>query len=72
MPVYSFKCNNCGEKFDLLVGITQEKAKLVCKKCGSKNIEKQLSTFGINMESSSSSISSTSAGSCPTGTCPLG
>jgi len=69
MPVYSYICKDCGEKFDLLVGVTAEKAELKCRKCGSKKIEKALASFGIGTSSNSSSSDSSS---CPTGTCPLG
>jgi putative FmdB family regulatory protein len=67
MPVYTYVCNACGEKFDLLIGMTAEKTKLECKKCHSKNIKKVFSTFSIG---SSNSKSSSSGSSCPTGTCP--
>ncbi len=68
MPVFTYICKDCGKKFDLLIGVTAEKAELKCQKCGSKNIEKVLASFGIGSSSSGSS----SAPSCPTGTCPLG
>ncbi len=32
MPLYSYICKECGEKFDLLVGMTQEKTELKCQK----------------------------------------
>ena len=74
MPIYSYKCKDCGKIFDLLLGVTREKTELKCKKCGSKNIEKQFSTFGIDTAGSSgnASLPSYPTGSCPTGTCPLG
>lgn len=68
MPIYTYICQNCGEKFDLLLGVNQEKAKLVCKRCGSKKIKKVLSSFSVG---SSGSNTSSSGPSCPTGTCPL-
>ncbi len=68
MPVFTYICKDCGKKFDLLIGVTAEKPELKCQKCGSKNIEKALASFGIGSSSSGSS----SAPSCPTGTCPLG
>jgi DNA-directed RNA polymerase subunit RPC12/RpoP len=62
-------CKNCGERFDLLIGVTVEKTELKCKKCHSRNIEKIFATF--SMGKSSSKSSSSNIGSCPTGTCPL-
>ncbi|MCD6540195.1 MAG: zinc ribbon domain-containing protein [Candidatus Omnitrophica bacterium] len=70
MPIYTYICKNCGEKFDLLVGATLEKPEFKCKKCGSKNIEKTLSSFSVGAHHDKSNSSSGS--SCPTGTCPLG
>ena len=67
MPIYTYICEDCGEKFDLLVGVNQEKTELVCKKCGSKKIKKVLSSFSVGSSQSGASGSS----SCPTGTCPL-
>ncbi len=69
MPIYTYICNECGEKFDLLVGVTAQPEELKCKKCNSRNIKKSLSTFSV---SGGSGKSSGSDSSCPTGTCPLG
>ncbi len=67
MPIYTFACKDCGEKFDLLIGVTTEKEELKCKKCGSKKIVREISGFSVGKSSGSSSDSN-----CPTGTCPLG
>lgn len=70
MPIYTYICKDCGEQFDLLIGITSEKVELKCKKCDSSNIDKTFAPFGINVSSGSNNLSS-SGPSCPTGTCPL-
>jgi len=64
MPIYSYICEDCGEKFDLLLGMTFKKTELKCKKCDSKNIKKTLSYFSVGK-------SNPSGPSCPTGTCNL-
>ena len=69
MPIYSYICNDCKEKSDLLVGVGEKDEKLVCKKCGSKNIERTYSSFGVGSSSSEKNIGSDA--SCPTGTCPF-
>lgn len=66
MPVYSYKCEDCGAEFDLLVGVGRGDEELKCQKCGSKNLKRLLSSFGFKIEGSSSDSLS-----CPTGTCPL-
>ena len=67
MPLYTYLCKDCGKKFDLLIGVTSEKTKFECVKCGSKNIEKIFGSFTVG---ASDSKSSSSGPSCPTGTCP--
>lgn len=69
MPVYSYICKDCASKFDLLIGMTSKDEEKICKKCGSKNIEKTIASFGVNI-SSGKSDSGPSGPSCPTGTCP--
>ncbi|MCD6521239.1 zinc ribbon domain-containing protein [Candidatus Calescamantes bacterium] len=64
MPIYTFKCKKCGNEFELLVGISSNKMGQKCPKCGSKEIERLLSSFSVGKPNSSST-------SCPTGTCPL-
>jgi putative FmdB family regulatory protein len=68
MPIYVYRCRKCGEKFELLIGITQDKEELKCKKCNSKAIEKIPSGFSVG--SSCGVQDSCSTGSCPSGTCP--
>ena len=68
MPIYTYICKDCREKFDLLVGVTSEKVELKCKKCNSKNIEKTIGSFSVG---SPSGKSGSSGSSCPTGTCNL-
>ena len=67
MPVYTYVCKDCGEKFDLLIGVTSEKTEEKCKKCASTNIGKVLSLF--SMGNSGGKLGS-SGPNCPTGTCP--
>ena len=66
MPIYTYVCKDCSERFDLLVGMTVKKTELKCKKCNSKNIKKVLSSFSVGDSENKSSF----GGSCPTGTCP--
>jgi len=68
MPIYSYICKDCGEKFDLFIGIGGKNDELICKKCGSKNIQKTFSSFGVRPSSDNNNGSNVS---CPTGTCPL-
>ena len=52
MPVYTYRCRKCGSEFDLLVGVVAEEQKARCSKCGSTDLEKLLTTFGVKSEGS--------------------
>ena len=69
MPIYTYECKDCGEKFDLLIGVTSEKTELKCKKCQSSRIVKVINCFSVG---GSKGKSGSSGSSCPTGTCPTG
>jgi putative FmdB family regulatory protein len=65
MPIFEYKCNDCGRKFDVLHKSSTNLEEVVCPDCQSKNSQKLLSSFSASMGSSSSfSGSSCSDGSC--------
>lgn len=47
MPIYSYRCRDCGEVFDLLEGVSAEKVKRNCPKCAGGSLEKILSAFHV-------------------------
>jgi len=67
MPIYSYVCKKCGEKFDFLVGVGTGSEVIKCKKCGSKKVERIVARFSVGSGKSRSS----SPSSCPSGTCNL-
>ncbi|MDR3134541.1 MAG: zinc ribbon domain-containing protein [Deltaproteobacteria bacterium] len=71
MPIYEFKCLDCGRDFEELV--LSRSAEVVCPGCGQANCEKHLSSFrcgpsGGSMDLGGSS-SSSSCGSCTASSC---
>jgi len=46
VPIYEFECQACGSRFEELVGrhVGRAAADVVCPKCGSKQIERLLSS----------------------------
>ncbi len=66
MPLFEYECRECGRRFEALV-VGSRKAS--CPSCGSEDLEKQLSTFGVGGFSSTS----TRVGACgqpaPAGGC---
>lgn len=60
MPIYEYKCEDCGEINEFLVfGKSEE---LLCKSCKSKNLAKLISAH--NTASSSSDFMGNMPGSC--------
>ena len=51
MPIFEFKCKNCGEKFEKLVFST-DKDKIKCPKCKSEDVSKVFSVFASKGASS--------------------
>ncbi|RME66196.1 MAG: zinc ribbon domain-containing protein [Nitrospirae bacterium] len=45
MPIYEYKCENCDKDFEVLVFGNQ---KVKCPECGSENIKKKFSVFGMS------------------------
>ncbi|MGB9722255.1 MAG: FmdB family zinc ribbon protein [bacterium] len=60
MPIYTYKCNNCGKVFDFLLLKSSEKPE--CPQCGSKNLEKQVTAPGSVRVGSSQSSGTTCCG----------
>ncbi|HUU26373.1 MAG TPA: zinc ribbon domain-containing protein [archaeon] len=43
MPIYEYECTDCGNRFEILQRIN-EKPRIFCKKCESKNVRRIMST----------------------------
>lgn len=69
MPIFEFKCKNCGNEFEKLV--RNSKSDISCPKCKSKDTEKQFSSFAVSGLSSGghSHSGGCSCGSCSGGNC---
>ena len=65
MPLYEYKCNQCGKTMELLLSNNKEHP--VCKHCGNKDLTRLLSTFSTSAENKTDNDMSY----CPTGTCNL-
>jgi putative FmdB family regulatory protein len=60
MPIYSYKCGDCSTIFDLLVGLTADEQTPKCVNCGSNNLEKLLTPFGVKCSDSNGSCTAPS------------
>ncbi len=64
MPLYEYRCKKCGHVTEVLEK-PDASGRHTCEKCGSRRMEKLMSTFGVGAGVRPSGAS------CPTGTCPL-
>jgi putative FmdB family regulatory protein len=60
MPLFEFKCRDCGTTFEKIV--PSSTTEVICKECESSKVEKLLSVFAVG-------ASSRSAGSVEPGPC---
>ena len=47
MPIYVFKCKDCGCIFEIFVSNQENEKEVKCINCGSKNLVKQFAPFGL-------------------------
>ena len=65
MPIYEYRCDDCGTKFEKLVR-RSDVAGLECPSCGQKHLTQELSTFAAHANGGSKADSMPS---CPGGRC---
>lgn len=56
MPLVEYLCLDCGAKTEYLAGVGAEDDGPVCEKCGSRNLEKQLSAAVGMVRNSTESV----------------
>ena len=62
MPLYEYRCQACGDEFEILRGLNDKDEDVKCPQCGAKEAEKLLSAC-CTMKGESSSPN---AGACGT------
>lgn len=65
MPLYEFRCPQCGVRFERLTSFNMAQRPQVCPICGSQEAKKIFSTFATNDKQGASS--SASADCAPSG-----
>jgi putative FmdB family regulatory protein len=66
MPIYEYKCEDCGTKFEKLIRRPTDAEQNACPSCGQKHLHQELSTFAA-VASSASKTPQMPA--CPGGRC---
>ena len=71
MPIFEYRCEKCDTIFEKLV--KNSSSEVLCEKCGSKEVKKQLSSFSAKVNDGGSSSCSVSdcASCCPSGSCGI-
>ena len=62
MPLFEYKCEDCGTTFEKIVPTSS--TEVVCRKCSSPKVEKLLSVFAVGGSPRSASSSSFEPGPC--------
>ena len=45
MPLYEYRCGECGHRFEILQRLGEGPEGLACPRCGARRLAKQFSTF---------------------------
>ena len=61
MPIYEYRCKECGEKFEKLVRFSTSTSEIECPKCGGRKVEKLISAFSARMSSTTAAFASACA-----------
>lgn len=64
MPIYEYRCKDCGTVFETIVSSFSNADKVVCKKCQSQEVEKQISTFASPLSDSKSAAPAGALSDC--------
>ncbi|MCX7817210.1 MAG: zinc ribbon domain-containing protein [Syntrophales bacterium] len=66
MPIYEFRCPDCGTEFEKIVFTSDCAIRIACPNCDSERVQKLMSVFagGGKTVSGCSSCSSSSCASC--------
>lgn len=69
MPVFDYKCADCGSTYDVYHKRVEVKEDVVCPKCGSLEHKRLISASMVSMGGSSSADFSSSCGTNAAGSC---
>ncbi|MBI2304844.1 MAG: zinc ribbon domain-containing protein [Chloroflexi bacterium] len=46
MPLFEYRCQDCGERFEKLMPLAAEPAPIHCPRCGGESVKRSISLFG--------------------------
>ena len=53
MPIFEYRCEDCGTKFEKLVRRQADAAEVACPSCGEKRLKQEFSTFAAHADGGS-------------------
>jgi putative FmdB family regulatory protein len=74
MPIFDYKCENCGKITEFLISTTNHK-EIICPECGNKNLERLISSASYIIKNNRSFQGRTCCGReerCSTPSCESG
>jgi putative FmdB family regulatory protein len=69
MPIYEYICRDCGKRCECLFLNRRDQNSAACSHCGSRNVERIFSTFGLGGGKGEAGSSDSSCRACSTKTC---
>jgi putative FmdB family regulatory protein len=70
MPIYEYRCRDCGDRFEVLQRLGEGADRLTCGGCGAGSLEKQFSTFATaSSPASAGAADGRDAMDCGAGAC---
>jgi putative FmdB family regulatory protein len=45
VPIYEYRCSQCGQCFEVIHGASEKGSKIACPKCGASNPQRIMSAF---------------------------
>lgn len=65
MPIYEYRCGECGEEFEKWLRSMSAAHEICCPRCGSRSVDKAISLFGKVGSTAGAAVSDSSC--APTG-----
>ena len=69
MPIFEYRCEDCGTHFEKLVRRAADSAGLVCPGCGREHLMQEFSVFSAHANGAPKSAGEPTMGGCPAGMC---
>ena len=58
VPIYEYRCRECGEQFERLVSMSAADLPQACRQCGAEPVERLFSSFAVRVSGRATASSS--------------